>query len=63
MASLVWLAINAGIIRWVAIVRESGSDAASPVIGYLESASFPLVTNGGDVTLTIPAGGAFQHNT
>jgi hypothetical protein len=54
---LSYTGLDAGTIQGVLIYKEVTTDADSPVIGWYESADFPLPTNGGDVTLTINTAG------
>ncbi|QCC48103.1 hypothetical protein [Halobellus limi] len=54
---LSYTGLDAGTIQGVLIYKEVTTDSDSPVVGWYESADFPLPTNGGDVTLTINASG------
>ena len=60
-----WPGINTGAmaITAVIIIREIGSDGTSLLVAYLDSAafsSFPLTTNGADVTVTFDSTGIFR---
>lgn len=63
-ANVVWNAISqAGSELWVAfvIMKEITSDALSPVIAHIDTATgLPLTPNGSDITLTIDAEGLLQ---
>lgn len=53
---IAWTGINAGTIHAVLLIHEVTSNADSQLIAYLElTADQP--TNGGDVTIVIPANG------
>lgn len=62
-ANLVWTAINAGTIAGLVLIKEITNDASSRLIAYIDSASMPIVTNGGDVTLTPNVAGFLQGST
>lgn len=56
-----WSAINAGTIAACVLVKEGTTDADSKLIAYIDNAAqFPLVTNGGDVTIAWNAAGILQ---
>ena len=63
-ADLVWSAISqAAAEQWVGFgfCKELTSDAASPMIAQIDTASgLPLTPNGSDITLTIDAEGLAQ---
>lgn len=63
-ADVTWSAISqAGAEQWVAllIVKEVTSDALSPVLAHIDTATgLPLTPNGSDITLTINAEGLLQ---
>jgi len=48
-----WTAINAGTAAAAILVKEVTTDADSILIAYIDTATpaFPIVTNGGDVTI------------
>ncbi len=62
--NVVWSAIDQAAAEvWTAILvaRELTSDALSPVIGKIDTATgLPLTPNGSDITLTIDAEGLFH---
>lgn len=62
-AAITWTAINAGTIAGMVLVKEITNDTSSRVIAFLDSSSFPLVTNGGDVTITPASAGLIQFST
>lgn len=49
-----WTAINAGTAAAVVIIRERAGtgDTMSELIAYIDTGGFPVVTNGGDLTIT-----------
>ena len=47
-----WSAISAGVACAAVIVRESGSDALTELIAYIDTGGFPITTNGGDLTIS-----------
>lgn len=60
-ADVTWTSINAGTIRAAILIKEGTNDADSKLIAYIDNAAqFPLVTNGGDVTLQWNAEGILQ---
>lgn len=62
-ANLVWTAINAGTPSQMLVISEITNDLASPLIAHVDSGGFPIVTNGGDLTVTINAEGLIQLST
>lgn len=52
------LSLSNGSIAYVVVFAEVTSDAASPLIALLDPVD--LVTNGGDVSLTLPSGVVFH---
>jgi hypothetical protein len=58
-APVTWTAINAGTIAAAVIIRERAAtgDTMSELIGYVDTGGFPVVTNGGDITITWNANG------
>jgi len=56
-ADVTWAALNGLTLRGALIFVDSGSDATSPLVAYIDTGGFPLVTNGGDVTLHWSASG------
>src|SRR5688572_16689661 len=57
-----WTAINAGTAAQATVLKEITNDAASKTIANIDS-GFPVVTNGGDVTLQVNAEGLIQLST
>ena len=53
--AVVWSGISAGSAGWAILLRESGTDALSPLVAAY--ALVNILTNGGDLTLTPPASG------
>jgi hypothetical protein len=53
--ALTWSGLSAGSAGWAIMVRESGTDALSPVLVAYQLVN--VVTNGGDLVLTPPASG------
>jgi hypothetical protein len=54
-SAVVWSGLSPGTAGAAILLRESGTDALSPLIAY-----YPLTnvtTNGGDLTLSAPASG------
>lgn len=62
-ASLTWTGINAGTIAGLVLIKEITNDASSLLIAYIDSTQFPLVTNGGDVTINPSSAGFLQGQT
>lgn len=60
-SACVWSGISAGSVGAAVLLRESGSDAVSPVIAYYPIAN--VVTTGGDLTLSSPASGFLVVST
>lgn len=48
-----WVGLNSGTIGGAIVFQQGASDAASPVLTFLDPSD--LVTNGGDVTLSLSA--------
>jgi hypothetical protein len=55
-ADITWTGLDLGTIVAAVIIKEITNDAASLLVGYIDS-GFPKVTNGGDITLQINAEG------
>lgn len=57
-ADVTWTAINAGTVKYMALIREVTSDADSPLLGVFE---LPLeqTTTGADWTWQVPSPGMF----
>lgn len=58
-ADVVWTGINAGTAAAVVIAKNSGADATSVLIAYIDTGGFPVATNGGDLTIQWNASGIF----
>lgn len=54
-SAVTWSGISAGSAGAAVLLRESGSDALSPLIAYYPLTN--IVLNGGDFTLSAPASG------
>lgn len=61
-ADVTWTAINAGTAAQATIMKEITNDGASRYIANIDS-GFPVVSNGGDVTLQVNAEGLIQLST
>lgn len=59
-ANLTWTGIDAGTAAGVIIYRHLTSDALSTLIAFIDTGGFPVVTNGGDLTITWNAEGIIQ---
>lgn len=61
-APVTWTSINAGTVGGAVIIRERAGtgDTMSELIGFVDSGSFPVVTNGGDFTITWSVEGVLQ---
>lgn len=61
-AAVTWSGINAGTIAAAVIIRErtSTGDTMSELIAYVNTGGFPVVTNGGDFTMTWSSNGVLQ---
>ena len=62
-ADVTWTAISAGTAAQATLLREITNDAASPVIANIDSGGFPIVTNGGDLTMAWDPEGIIQLAT
>lgn len=51
-ANLTWTGIDAGTAAAVVIYKHLTSDLLSTLIAYIDTGGFPVVTNGGDLTIT-----------
>lgn len=56
-ADLTWSGIDAGTAAAVIIYRHLTNDGLSTLIAYIDTGGFPVVTNGGDLTITWNAEG------
>jgi hypothetical protein len=54
-ADITWTAINAGTAKAAIIYKQTGGDDTTPanddLICYIDTGGFPIVTNGGDLTI------------
>ncbi len=57
---ITWTGINAGTAAAAILYKHLTSDAASVLIAYIDSGGFPVVTNGGDLTIQWNAEGILQ---
>ncbi len=55
----VYSGANFGVVQAAVVFRFVTNDAASPLLAYLDGASFPVTTNGGDLTIQFHADGVF----
>jgi hypothetical protein len=57
-ATVTWSAISAGTAIGLVVLRESGSDALSPLVAFFDTST--ISTAGGNVTVSWAAGGVMQ---
>ena len=63
-ADITWSGIDAGTAAAAIIIKEGGAnDTTSRLIAYIDSGGFPVVTNGGDLTIQWNAEGILQLST
>lgn len=62
-ADVVWTAISAGTASQALLVKEITNDLASVLIAHIDTGGFPIVTNGGDLTIAWNTEGIFSLNT
>lgn len=55
-----WSSIDAGTAAAMVLYKHNTSDADSVVIAYIDTGGFPVVTNGGDLTIQWNAEGILQ---
>lgn len=55
-----WTGINAGTAAQATVLKHTGTATTSPVICNVDTGGFPVVTNGGDLTIQWNAEGIFQ---
>ena len=60
---LTWTAINAGTAAAAIVYRHNTADTDSVLIAYIDSGGFPIVTNGGDLSINWDAQGIIQLST
>jgi hypothetical protein len=59
-ADAAWTGINAGTAAQATVLKDTGTPTTSPVLVDVDSGGFPVVTNGGDLTIQWNAEGIFQ---
>ena len=59
-ANSVWSGINAGTAAAAVVYYDSGVATTSHLIAYIDQGGFPIVTNGGDLTINWNAEGILQ---
>ncbi len=57
---VVFTGITAGTAAAFVIYDHTGVDTTSVIIAYVDTGGFPIVTNGGDLTITFNAEGIIQ---
>ncbi len=57
---ITWTGINAGTAAGAILYKHITADTASILIAYIDSGGFPVVTNGGDLTIQWNAEGILQ---
>ncbi len=62
-ADVTWTGISAGTAAQATILKEITNDAASITIANVDTGGFPIVTNGGDLTIQWNAEGIIQLST
>lgn len=62
-ADVTWTGISAGTAAQATLLKEITNDAASITIANVDSGGFPIVTNGGDLTIQWNAEGIIQLST
>ncbi len=62
-ASFAWTAINVGEVDGIVLFHEITSDALSPLISFHTLSAGGLVTDGGNIALTIPVAGLLRAIT
>jgi len=62
-ADITWTAISAGTAAQATVLKEITNDAASKTIANIDSGGFPVVTNGGDLTIQVNVEGLIQLST
>lgn len=62
-ADVTWTAISAGTAAQATLLQEITNDAASIAIMNIDTGGFPIVTNGGDLTIQWNAEGIGQLST
>ena len=59
-ADITWTAINAGTAAGAIVYKHITADTSSVMIAYINTGGFPIVTNGGDLTIQWNAEGILQ---
>ena len=59
-ADAAWTGISAGTAAQASIIKDTGVATTSPMIVNVDTGGFPVVTNGGDLTITWDAEGIAQ---
>jgi hypothetical protein len=62
-ADITWTAISAGTAAQATVLKEITNDPASKLIANIDTGGFPVLTNGGDLTITWNAEGILQLST
>lgn len=57
--NLSWTGINAGTADAVILEVDTGDDATSTLVCYIDDGGFPVLTNGGNLSVTWAAAGIF----
>lgn len=55
-----YLGISAGTAHAFVVLKQAGSDGNSPLVAYVSTGGFPLVTNNGNATISFYASGVFN---
>lgn len=59
-ADTVWTAITAGTAAQATVHKDAATDVTTPCLVNVDTGGFPVVTNGGDLTIQWNASGIFQ---
>jgi hypothetical protein len=62
-ADVTWTGIDAGTVAQATLMKEVSADTDSITIANVDSGGFPIVTNGGDLTIQWNAEGIIQLRT
>lgn len=60
-ADAAWTAINAGTAAQATVLKHTGTATTSPVLANVDTGGFPVVTNGGDLTIQWNAEGIIHQ--